>query len=246
MKLTVLGSGNAFSQSGRLNSSYLVGDKQEVLVDCGFTTPLALQRAEVPFNQIKTIFITHYHGDHFAGLAAFLLGLKYVSPQKQVLTIIGAADAKKKCFDLLKALYPGNETLVDELQINFIGSEKGLKKDVELVTCSFNTFKMIHSEKSLPFGFVLKFDESKIGFTGDTCWHSGVEELIAASDIAVVECNFNQKVGEGHISVDELEENEVVQTNKKHIYLTHLSPLSSERAVSLDYNLLSDFDVLSF
>lgn len=245
MKLTVLGSGNAFSQSGRLNSSYLIGDNQDVLIDCGFTVPLSLQKIQVPFNQIKAIFITHYHGDHFAGLAAFLLGLKYISPQKEVLTIIGAGDVKQKCVELLQVLYPGNENIVDELNLVFIGSETALLHPVKMSCYSFKALKMIHSEKSFPFGFIFQIDAITIGFTGDTCWHSGVEELITQSDFALVECNFSEKVGEGHISVEELEGSDVFNAKKQYIYLTHLSPYSAAKAKLLGCNVLSDFDVLN-
>ena len=53
MKVNVLGTGNAFNLQGRMNSSYLVDTEQHrILVDCGFTVPLALQNEQIEFSSI--------------------------------------------------------------------------------------------------------------------------------------------------------------------------------------------------
>ena len=243
LRVKVLGSGNAFNQGNRLNSSYLVEFKdKKILIDCGFTTPLALQQNNIPSNEIDFVLITHYHGDHFAGLSAFLLALNYTSPQKKQLVIIGAEDVKQKVYDLVKTLYPGSEKILKKLDINF----QTITKKMILGEIIVESIPMIHSIASLPFGFVIDFDSYKIGFSGDTSWHEGVECLIAKSDYVFLECNLAKKLGKGHLSVEELEESELVQSKKDQIYLTHLSDVSYLLALEKGYKCLSDGDYFKF
>ena len=243
IKVKVLGSGNAFNQGSRLNSSYIVySGNQKILIDCGFTTPLALEQNKIESNEIDAVLITHYHGDHFAGLAVILLALKYTSLQKKQLIIIGAEDIKAKVYELINVLYPGSEKIFKELDIKF----KSITDLFKIGKTSIESIPMMHSEESLPFGFVLNYDSKKIGFSGDTCWHPGVERLINKSDVLFLECNLAKKGGKGHISVEELEESELIQSRKKNIYLTHLSVLSYQLASEKGYNCIADADIFKF
>lgn len=246
MKVNVLGTGNAFNLQGRMNSSYLVDTKQRrILIDCGFTVPLALQNEQIEFSSIDYVFITHYHGDHFAGLAALLLGLKYVYKQTKQLKIIGPGDVKSKVTELMKILYSGTENLVNELKIEFISvSVHG--DSIKLDEMVINVHKMIHSEASLPVGYVLKVNRFSIGFSGDTSWHEGIIPFVNSCDKVILECNFSETVGEGHISVEELESSMEIQKRKADLYLTHLYEASAKKASELGYQTLSDADAFIF
>lgn len=246
MELKVLGSGNAFNQQARLNSSYLIkASVGNILIDCGFTVPFALQQNKIEFSDIDYILITHYHGDHYAGLAAVLLGLKYVSKREKPLTIIGPGDVKSKTFELLKVLYPGTEKLVDELPLEFISVDNE-GEEVDLGDFKVEVFQMIHSDAADPVAYLLNIEGLKLGFSGDTCWHDGIVEFLVKSDKVILECNFAEKVGEGHISIEELEDSLAVQEMKPNIHLTHLYEGSASKAKELGYNLLSDGDLLNF
>lgn len=236
----VLGSGNAFNQNNRLNSSYLISTSNEkILFDCGFTSPLALQKENIEFNSIDTIVISHYHGDHFAGIAALLLGLKYVSIQNKKLRIIGPGDVQSKIFELIRVLYPGSEDLLEELNIEFISVVEKQGR-IKFDDYSLLPIPMIHSEGSDPFGYVFKFNNTTIGFSGDTSWHKGVEDLLIKSDHIFLECNFEEKIGKGHLSVTELNESNLVQEKKSYIYLTHLHEGSYRKAIDHGYTCVED------
>ncbi len=243
VKVKVLGSGNAFNQGSRLNSSYVIYSKNlKILIDCGFTVPLALQQHGIAFNEIDAVLITHYHGDHFAGLAALLLALKYVSKQKKQLIIAGPGDVKQKVHELITVLYAGSEDVFQDLDIKYHSIEESFK----LEEITVNAIPMIHSDESLPHGFVLRFKTLTIGFSGDTCWHDGVEDLINKSDATFLECNFAGKVGKGHISVEELEASKLIQTKKENIYLTHLSDVSLDLASKKGYCCIKDGQEFDF
>src|ERR1700721_2935877 len=61
MRLTVLGSGSAFSSCG-CNAGYLIDGR--VLVDCGAPVPALVRRAATSVHELTLILLTHFHADH--------------------------------------------------------------------------------------------------------------------------------------------------------------------------------------
>ena len=81
MRITVIGSGSAFSGLNRYNSCYFVeaGDNK-FLIDCGSDALRAIQAAGlqdsvVNLFSIQEIFITHMHADHCGGIPAVLTAM---------------------------------------------------------------------------------------------------------------------------------------------------------------------------
>ena len=67
MRVTALGSGDAFFSSGRGHTCWLVDDERGTFaVDFGATALLALKRLGRDPAQIGAIHLTHLHGDHVA------------------------------------------------------------------------------------------------------------------------------------------------------------------------------------
>ena len=90
MKLTLLGTGDAFGSGGRYSTClHLAADGDTILVDCGATSMHALQRAGTDRAAISSILVTHFHGDHFGGLPFFLLDALFVTRRTTPLTIAG-------------------------------------------------------------------------------------------------------------------------------------------------------------
>ncbi len=66
MKLTVIGSSDAFGSGGRLQTCFHVTHPGgQFLIDCGATSLIGLARQGIDPNGISAIFISHLHGDHF-------------------------------------------------------------------------------------------------------------------------------------------------------------------------------------
>ena len=76
MKITVLGSGSAFSSPTRFNSCYVLeAAGEKFMIDCGSDAMKALQKGGVGLSSVRNIFITHMHADHAAGLPAVLTAM---------------------------------------------------------------------------------------------------------------------------------------------------------------------------
>src|SRR5260370_2703699 len=74
MQLRFVGCGDAFGSGGRLNTCFHVtGERVNFLIDCGASSLPALKRLGIARENIDLILITHFHGDHFAGLPFLLL-----------------------------------------------------------------------------------------------------------------------------------------------------------------------------
>jgi len=92
MKLTVVGCGDAFGSGGRLQTCYHVeAADTRFLIDCGATALIGLNRLGIDANGVETIFISHLHGDHYAGLVWWLIHAQHVAKRTKPLTVVGPA-----------------------------------------------------------------------------------------------------------------------------------------------------------
>ncbi len=73
MKVTILGNNSALPAFGRHPTSQIVsvhGD--HLMIDCGESTQIQMQRFGFKWRKLKHIFISHLHGDHYFGLAGLI------------------------------------------------------------------------------------------------------------------------------------------------------------------------------
>jgi ribonuclease Z len=72
-QVKILGNNSAVPAHDRNQTSQLVQlDSQYLLIDCGEATQIQLSRFEIRFGRIKTILISHLHGDHYFGLIGLI------------------------------------------------------------------------------------------------------------------------------------------------------------------------------
>jgi ribonuclease Z len=81
LKVTLLGTGIPNPQINAFGTSTLIeaGD-QKVLIDCGRGAAIRLSQIGLGVGCVDTIFISHYHSDHFSGL--FDMAMTGSIPQK--------------------------------------------------------------------------------------------------------------------------------------------------------------------
>jgi len=96
MKLTFLGSGDAFGSGGRFNTCMLVETATtRFLIDCGASSLIAMKRTGITPNSIETILVSHLHGDHFGGLPFFILDPQFFSKRTVPLTDAGPPSQRR-------------------------------------------------------------------------------------------------------------------------------------------------------
>jgi len=111
MRLTIVGSGDAFGSGGRFNTCFLLETaKGTLLVDCGASSLVALKARGVDPNAIDGILLSHLHGDHFGALSFLLLDAQFLTRREQPLLIAGPPGTRARLDQSLKLLFPRSTT----------------------------------------------------------------------------------------------------------------------------------------
>ena len=147
----VLGSGAATPTFSRHCSAQLIticGSR--ILVDCGESTQNQLRQYHQKFQAIKTIFISHLHGDHFFGLPG-LLSTMHLCGRTEPLTVyapVGAKAAIELLFEVsaTKVNYELNFVEIDVDQPTVIHQDKGFQVTAFPLHHSVTTYGFLFRE----------------------------------------------------------------------------------------------------
>jgi ribonuclease Z len=73
-RVVILGSGFAVAEEGHENTHLFIEEgPHKVLVDCASSPLIKLKKAGIGFDQVTDLILTHFHPDHVAGVAPFLV-----------------------------------------------------------------------------------------------------------------------------------------------------------------------------
>ena len=123
MQLRFVGCGDAFGSGGRFNTCFHVtGTRVNFLIDCGASSLPALKRFGIARDEIDLVLITHFHGDHFAGLPFLLLDAQFTR-RTRPLVIAGPEGIETR--------------LTQAMEVMFEHSSKTKQRfDLSVVTCN--------------------------------------------------------------------------------------------------------------
>lgn len=103
MELCFLGTGSMVPTKDRNVTAHLVEyDGEYILVDCGEGTQRQMNFAGYPRTRIKKILITHWHGDHVAGIVGLLQTISS-QPNPGTLTLFGPKGTKQYMHHVLNS-----------------------------------------------------------------------------------------------------------------------------------------------
>src|SRR5579859_2701890 len=175
IKVTTLGTGDAFASRGRGHSGILIrGRKTTLLIDPGPASLAALQRLKIDISVIDAVLITHLHGDHIAGVPFLLLDYQFASRRTRPLTIMGPKSLATRLERLTTACYPELSRRNLRFQLRYQTLRAGQRCRLRMATIT--ALPMAHGGTPC-LGYRIQIDGKLIAFTGDTMWCDSMVKL---------------------------------------------------------------------
>lgn len=237
ISIQVIGCGDAFGSGGMFNTCFFVkADDFNFLIDCGGTSLVGLKKAGLSSNDVDAIFISHFHGDHIAGIAFLLCEAKNYFNRKKDLHIIGPKGIQEKVEIITNTLYENTtQSLASKIHYHEIKQEEASS----LQGVEYTYFPVVHSPSTSPHGIRFKIGEKIIGYSGDTEWTDVLYKISENADLFICECNNYEKKGKSHLNYQTLKEKrENIQCKK--MILTHLGEEMLKNKNSLDIEVAED------
>jgi len=106
VRVQFVGSGDSFGSGGRFQTCILIEcPTLRFLLDCGASSLIAMKKQGIAPATIGAIFVTHLHGDHFAGIPFFILDAQF-SRREAPLLIAGPPGIQARVRDTMEVLFP--------------------------------------------------------------------------------------------------------------------------------------------
>jgi ribonuclease BN (tRNA processing enzyme) len=221
MQLTVIGSGDAFGSGGRLQTCFLLETEQrKVLLDCGATAQIGLNRLGCDANSIDTIVISHLHGDHFAGLVWVVLAAQYMLKRKTPLRVIGPPTVAERYAAAAEILFPGMTKVNRKFALTFVEVTADQPYVDEALVVS--AFEVSHPSGAPSHALRLEAGGRIVAFSGDTEWVEQLVTVAADADLFITECCALDRPVKYHLNWRTIEHN-LSRLTATRIMLTHMN-----------------------
>jgi ribonuclease BN (tRNA processing enzyme) len=197
MRVTFLGTGNAFASGGRNAMAILLrSDDFGVLLDCGPTTLVALKKLGLSPSAIDVILLSHHHGDHFGGVPFIVLHECYEAPWRRPLSVAGPDGTETKLSETMRSFFPGIDPAPFSLAYRDLAAgELFTERNVRATP-----FEVDHYSSGTAFGYRVEFGGKTIVFSGDTAWIGELAGHSAGADLFICECSSFDAPLSKHIS----------------------------------------------
>ncbi len=221
MQLRFVGCGDAFGSGGRYNTCFhLTGARTNLLIDCGASSLPALKRLGIACNDVALILITHFHGDHFAGLPFLLLDAQF-SRRTRPLVIAGPAGIATRLAQVMEALFENSSTTTRKFDLSVVALEP--EQPARFGDICVTPFPVVHGNSGGPFlGYRIEAEGRVIAYTADTEWTESLIPLGRDADLFIAETYTFDKPVKNHLSLAALEAH-LADIRPKRLVLTHLS-----------------------
>jgi len=238
MQLRFVGCGDAFGSGGRSNTCFHVtGEQVNFLIDCGASSLPAMKRAGIPRGDIDLILITHFHGDHFAGLPFFLLDAQF-SRRTRPLIIAGPAGIETRLVQVMEALFEHSSKVKQKFELSVVALHPEQTQWFGAV--GVTPYAVMHGDSGGPFlGLRIEAQGRTIAYTADTEWTETLIPLARDADLLIAEAYTYDKVVRNHLSLNALEAH-LAEIRPKRLILTHMSDDMLSRLNALPYTAAHD------
>jgi ribonuclease BN (tRNA processing enzyme) len=221
MKLTVLGCGDAFGSGGRLQTSFhLAAAEGELLIDCGATALIGLQRSGLSPSTVDQIVISHLHGDHFSGLVWWMLHAVHVDRRTRPLVVAGPAGIEQRFRLATNALFPGALDRGYRFDLSFQEMQAGRRDMIGRFAAT--PFEVIHPSGAPSHALRIESEGKVVAFSGDTEWVETLVPCAERADLFICECYGYETATRHHLTWLRLAQ-ELPRIAAHRVMLTHMN-----------------------
>jgi ribonuclease BN (tRNA processing enzyme) len=222
MRLTVVGSGDAFGSGGRFNTCFQVESaRATLLIDCGASSLIALRALGIDPNRLDGVVLSHLHGDHFGGLPFFLLDAQHLSRRQRPFVIAGPPGTRARLDAALEVLFPASVATKWRFSWEVIEIEPGRPCDIlghRVVTAE------VPHPSGAPSTAVRVCDGSAtLAYSGDTEWTQALLPIADGADLLIIECSAYAGRISYHLSWEILRPR-LPELRARRIMITHMNP----------------------
>ncbi len=236
--IRVLGCGDAFGSGGRFQTCFFVtAGRDRFLIDCGATSLVAMRRFGVDPGTIDTIFLSHLHGDHYAGVPFLLLEAEFVSRRTRPLAIVGPPGTRRRLLDAQELLFPNSGRMSWRFPLDFVEIEAGRTEICGGV--SITAYPVEHPAGAPSFALRFECQKRLIAYSGDTKWTESLCEVARDADLLITECYAFDGKPRFHLDYATLSAR-LPELGAKRVLLTHLSRDMLEHLDQLDLEAATD------
>jgi len=244
MQLRFVGCGDALGSGGRANTCFHVtGKSVNFLIDCGASSLVALKRLDIISDEIDLILITHFHGDHFAGLPFFLLDAQF-SRRTRPLVIAGPQGIETRLPRVMEALFEHSSKTKQRFDLSVVTLNPEQSRSFGDVTVT--PYPVVHGESGGPFlAYRIEAEGRIIAYSADTEWTETLIPAARNADLFIAESYYYDRIVKNHLSLKTLEAH-LGEINAKRVVLTHMSNDMLGRLEALPYPTAEDGMVVIF
>ncbi len=222
MRLTIVGSGDAFGSGGRFNACFMVeAGEHRILLDCGASSLVALKARALDPNTIEAVVLSHLHGDHFGALPFVLLDAQFLGRRTQPLLIAGPPGTRERLNTACEAFFPRSS--VSSWRFPLRVEEIVPGADTKVLDLSVHTAEVIHQSGAPSTAVRLGDGRSVLAYSGDTEWTDALIPIADGADLFVIECYDYGRDFPGHMSFAKLKEKRSL-LHARRVMITHMNP----------------------
>jgi ribonuclease BN (tRNA processing enzyme) len=222
MRVTIVGSGDAFGSGGRFNTCFHVETaKGTLLVDCGASSLIALKARGLDHGRVDGIILSHLHGDHFGGLPFLLLDAQFLSRRERPLTIAGPPGTRARLDALLEVFFPGATANKWRFAWSVVEIEPG--RPAEVLGHAVMTTEVVHPSGAPSTAVRLSDGQNLFAYSGDTEWTEALVKVADGANLLIIECYAYAARISGHLTWEILKAR-LPDLRARRIMLTHMNP----------------------
>ena len=221
MKLTIIGSGDAFGSGGRANTCFMLETAlSKVALDFGATSLVEMKRRGFDPKTLDAVVISHLHGDHFGGIPFLFLDLQFDCSRTRPFTIVGPLGTRERLMAAAEIFFPRSSTIAWQFPLTIVDLPCGQKQEVaglEVVS-----HEVVHPSGAPSTGLRVRSGRKLLAYSGDTEWTEALYTIAKGADLFICDCFKPAGRPVYHMSLETLIA-ERDRLGAKRIMLTHMS-----------------------